>query len=440
MSRIITLCICILILMTSVAEASVRITEIAWMGTAESQFGEWFELYNDADEAINLSGWKLYEDAGAQLVFMLTKTITAKGYLLVERTTASSPDPVPGINDESGTFGGSGFSNSGEDLVLKDDKDSVVQSLSFASGWPSGDADTKQTMQWDGSKWLTGVATPKAPYATSGGDNPPLEIPKSESGTAWSAPKTEPRIVFSIPQTIYTTVSNEYSSKTYLDYGEAYNGVFLWNMGDGTTYKTTSPVPIKHTYKYPGKYTISFAYYRAPYDQKPYLTNSIEKVVTSPKIIFSVIKNKGFEFKNTDIVPSDISGWVIVLPDQKTAELPPLTIIGAGDTVIMPFSTFGLDSSYTKATIQTPEKVDIVADSDDIKDSDAKIISYNAPLINSNSFFDNSRASGVSLSDSSIDKNKQQKNYSKIIIFGVVLLVVILLFIVIEKFKVKEEE
>jgi hypothetical protein len=82
---------------TGVASASVRITEIAWMGTAESQFAEWFELFNDGSEDVNLTGWKLYEDAGEQLVFTLTKTIPSNGYLLVERTTASSPDPMLGM-------------------------------------------------------------------------------------------------------------------------------------------------------------------------------------------------------------------------------------------------------------------------------------------------------------------------------------------------------
>lgn len=312
MSRIITLCICILIITTSVAQASVRITEIAWMGTVESQFGEWFELYNDGDEAVNLAGWKLFEDAGAQLVFTLTKSIPSKGYLLVERSTASSPDPVPGIEDESGTFGGSGFSNSGEDLVLKDEKGTTVQTLSFASGWPAGDANTKQTMQWDGTKWVTAAATPKAMVQGGGtGDGSPVETSKSGGGTAWSAPKIEPRIVFSIPQTIYTTISAEYTAKAFLEYGEAYNGVFLWNMGDGTTYKTVSPSPVKHIYKYPGKYTISFAYYRAAYEQKPFLSSSIERNVISPKIVFSILKNKGFRFINSDNTPVDISAWII---------------------------------------------------------------------------------------------------------------------------------
>lgn len=437
MSRIITLCICILIITTEVAEADVRITEIAWMGTAESQFGEWFELYNDGNETVNLAGWKLYEDSGAQTIFTMTKSIPASGYLLVERTTTSSPDPVPGISDESGSFGGSGFSNSGENLVLKDNQGAAIQTLNFASGWPAGDADTKETMQWDNSKWVTAIATPKAPFSGGvGGGSPPV------GSVVSPVPKNESRIELSIPQTIYTTISSDYSAKTFLEYGEAYRGLFLWNMGDGTTYKSDRPESIKHIYKYPGRYTISFAYYITLYDKKPLLINSIGKTVISPKVIFSVVKGKGFQFINSDNVSVDISGWIIVLPDQKIVELPPLTIIGGGDTVIMPFSSFELDSSYLKATLQTPERT-VLASSEYLLPEGSIVepnYRFSAPLIKGASNFENAAASVLPPNEPIEKKDITKKNYTKIFIFGVVLLAVIVLFVLLEKLKGREEE
>ncbi len=440
--RIVTMCISILILTTGVAQANVRINEIAWMGTAESQFGEWFELYNDGSEEINLAGWKLYEGAGEQLVFTMTKSIPANGYLLVERTTASSTDPVPGINDESGTFGGSGFSNSGENLVLKDSQGLSIQTLNFSSGWPAGDSETKKTMQWDGSKWVTDVATPKAPTKTEGGggDIPPVET--SSSGSAYIAPKVEPRVQLFIPKTIYSTVSAEYISKTFSEDGEVWNGVFLWNMGDGTTYKTIHPETIKHTYKYPGKYTISFGYYRTMYDKLPTLSNSIEKEVLSPKIIFSVIPEKGFQFSNTDSVSIDISGWIIVL-DDKTVELPPLTIIGSKNTILMPFSSFGLSNSYTKASLETPERTKLsLEDKIESKEVMSVVNTRFAPLLPKQDIFESTPASagdvlGVATSESG---NVQEKNHLKVIIFGVVLVLVILMFVFVERARVRQEE
>jgi len=149
-----------------IAYADIRINEIAWMGTAASQYSEWIELYNSGADAVSLAGWKLYK-TGGELFFTLSKTIAAEGYLLVERTTASAPDAVPGINDESGTFNGGGLRNSGEDLSLKDKDGNIIENLPFASGWPAGDAKTKDTMQWDGSKWITAPGTPDTSNATA---------------------------------------------------------------------------------------------------------------------------------------------------------------------------------------------------------------------------------------------------------------------------------
>ncbi len=436
--RIVTVTIFVLIMTTTIASANVRITEIAWMGTAESQFGEWFELFNDSSDEVNLAGWKLYEDDGAQLVFTLTKSIPAGGYLLVERTTASSPDPVPGINDESGPFSGSGFSNAGEDLVLKDAQGSSIQTLSFLSGWPAGEAETKKTMQWDGTKWITGVATPKA--GATGGDEeeePPSETPNE--GVAYVAPKFEPKIELLIPKPIYATIAGEYDAKTFLDFGEVYNGVFLWNMGDGTIYKSNTPKVVKHSYKYPGTYTISFAYYRSVYDRKAVLSKSVERTVIDPKIIFNVVINEGFQFTNTDSVPIDLSGWVIVLPD-KVIDLPPFTIVGSKQTIIMPLSVFDLGSSdYTKATLETPERTKVVVE---IVKGEAVTAPASAPLTQRQRFFEDTTASAQSVFETSLPIEKveeTQKPNIKILIFAGVLVLVVGLFVVLERFKVKQE-
>ncbi|MBP6857860.1 MAG: lamin tail domain-containing protein [Candidatus Pacebacteria bacterium] len=441
MIRFATLFICTVLLITNYAFASVRITEIAWMGTAESQFGEWIELYNDSAENVSLSGWKLYEGGGDQLVFTLTKTISSEGYLLVERTTASSPDPVPGINDESGPFSGSGFANTGEYLVLKNSVGTIEQSLDFSSGWPAGDATTKQTMQWDGSKWITTNPTPKS-ATPKGAEDTPGDPPKNNTGVAWSAPKSEPHIEISIPKNVYIKVSAEYSAKTFLEFGQAYEGLFLWNMGDGTVYKSNKNEIINHTYNYPGLYTISFAYFRAPYEKKPFLYSSIEKTVINNQISFRVISEKGFEFTNSDVVPIDISGWFIELPDNKLIELPAFTIIASKKSVLMPFSSFGIsDNKYTNAVLQTSQRVDIVnsvvqeKNNTEVKSSSQVSAPKVLGIYNENTLEDQNV---LNIQDFKIEPEKNKNPQSKKLIFGGVLLVVIILFILMEK-KVEQE-
>ncbi len=440
MFRSIALTIAIVLLSTSVCYANVRITEIAWMGTVESQFGEWFELYNDSADSIDLAGWKLYEAGGETLVFTLTKTIPREGYLLVERTTASSPDPVPGITDESGTFGGSGFSNSGEHLVLKDGTGATIESLNFLSGWPAGEAETKKTMQWDGTKWVTDVATPKAKTVASGGGGGAPTL--GSSSTAWSAPKTDPYIELSTPKTIYAGVASEYASKTVLEYQDAYTGVFLWNMGDGTTYRSEKPTTIKHTYTYPGTYVVSFAYYKNFYDKKPFLSSSVEKTVTDPQIVFTVIPNRGFSFTNTDSVAVDISGWVIVT-GNTIIELPPLTSIAAKKTVLMPFGAFGI-SAVTSASLQTPERTSLGGSVEDTVVAKAstknslKIVPAEESVysVEPNTL----GASVIDVIQEPDSDTPASKNRFKTVIFIAVLVIVIGLFIALERLAVSRQE
>jgi hypothetical protein len=376
----------------------------------------------------------------------MTKSIPSKGYLLVERTTASSPDPVPGINDESGSFGGSGFANTGESLVLKDADDALIQSLDFSSGWPAGDSATKETMQWNGTTWVTATPTPKAPF--SGGSSDDDDVPPapvvSAGATAWSAPKSTPHIELVIPKTVYATVLSEYSATTVLEYDKAYNGVFLWNMGDGTTYKNTVPTTVSHRYQYPGTYTASFAYYRTLYDTKPVLFESVEIVAHTPTVSLTIVPGKGFQFTNTDSVRVDISGWVIALSD-RVISLPPFTIIPPKKTVLMPFSAFGISGTYTTATLETPERIVVGVDKGEVVSQKTPLVSYSsssAPRISvydtaSNSLAIASAADAFSTEEaSSTTKNPRSRMW----IFGAVLVVVIGLFIFLEKIIASQRE
>ncbi|MEK7228341.1 MAG: lamin tail domain-containing protein [Patescibacteria group bacterium] len=435
MNRFVALSIAIVLLSTSIVHANIRMTEIAWMGTSESSFCEWFELYNDGTDSVNLSGWKLYEDGGSQVVFTMTTPITSQGYLLIERTTPSCPDPVPSVSDEAGSFSGSGLSNTGENLVLKDEEGATIQTLDYSSGWPAGDATTKETMQWDGSGWVTAVATPKAStQGGGGGGSSPSEL---QSGTAWVTPKQKPHIELSVPRTIYATVASEYSQKVFLEYGEAYNGVFLWNMGDGTVYRNNTPKEVIHTYKYPAVYTITFAYYQTPYDNKPLLFESQEHTVILPTVSLRTISGKGFEFTNSGSVPIDISKWMIILSDT-TVQLPPFTIIAPKKTVIMPFSVFSIGEWYTKGTLQTPQWVTVgnnaVVENRIVASSPnniSPIIPQPTSLVSSEGSIATANAIGA-ISESK--ENKPTKSQTKSIVFALVLFVVIGLFVALERF------
>jgi hypothetical protein len=441
MIRNLAIFIVIVLVKTSTCYADVLVTEINWMGSSDSQFAEWIEFYNTGDEDINMSGWKLYEAGGGTLVFTFTKIIPKKGYLLLERTTSSSPDPVPGINDEAGSFGGSGLSNSGEYLVLKDSGNSVVQGLNFSGGWPAGESDTKKTMQWDGTKWVTATATPKADLNPTTTGEEPIAPP---SGTSWVPEKFEPKIILTVPKTIYADVLYEYEAKTYLEYGLAYNGVFVWNMGDGTIYKSSTPQIVSHSYKYPGTYIVSFGYYGNPYEKKPILFAKEKRSVEASSVSLKVIPEKGFEFNNNTDEDFDLSNWLIKLSDDSTLSIPNLSLVAAKSSVIIPFYSLGMSSYSGQARLMTPQWVEVASSEKEKNISnnqsvrspylDNKSTVLGANAVSSQEFFN---FESKKLED---DKANSNKNYTKIIFFSVALFIVIILFIVLEREVALEKE
>lgn len=430
-----------------ITHAQVRITEIAWMGTSESQFGEWIEFYNEGEAEVNLSGWKIYEAGGETLIYTFTKPIVGKGYLVLERTTASSPDPLPSINDEAGTFGGSGLSNSGESLVLKNTEGETIQTLAFSGGWPAGDSESKQTMQWDGSSWKTAVPTPKAGLSGSTEEPPKEPVVSSSGGGSFVPKKVEPKIVLSVPKLITTKVAFEYSAETYLDYGQAYSGGFVWNMGDGAVYKSNMPTLVTHTYKYPGTYVISFGFYKNSYDAKPYLFESVTRTVSDPSLTARVITNQGIELKNTSAELVDISGWILEYPDKSQTRLPLLSFLAPKTTTLIPFSILGVTTIPTSVSLMSPqyesigtnESTSSVRPKQTVSRQSSQREIQQTEFSEPRSVSPNTLTASVFNSMTDGEKNGAQKNHTKPILFGVALLIVIGLFILLERAMAKGE-
>ncbi len=363
--------------------ADIKINEVAWMGTAKSQYSEWLELYNDGQNAVSLAGWKLYK-AGSELVFTLTKTIAPKGYLLIERTTASAPDAVSGIHDEAGAFGASGLRNTGEDLVLKDKDGAVKDMLSFASGWPAGDVDTNKSMQWSGDKWITATPTPDAINATV--TDIPASVPSTSSTS--TTPKTntsssnpanstgttkdtnntksksitvKSKITITPPKNIFQGVRNEYDATFDIDATlKTPQGYFYWNMGDGTTYIQSALVPIAYTYHYPGTYTISLSYYSSATASKPFLQTTTAIVVTAPLATVEAINNgAALQITNNTTKAMDIGHWPITM-SEGIRSMSELTVIAAKAHIIVSAQILGVPAIHNP-TLSTPDGTKVIA-------------------------------------------------------------------------------
>lgn len=140
------------------------INEVAWMGTDVSSANEWIELKNISSSEIDISGWHLLDkDAQIDVTFGAKDTrgvvrakIPVGGFYLLERTDDSS---VPGVSADFVYSGG--LSDSDEGVRLFDGNcrfiDEAATNLTGTKSWPSGNKETKATMERDsaGFGWHT---------------------------------------------------------------------------------------------------------------------------------------------------------------------------------------------------------------------------------------------------------------------------------------------
>lgn len=93
--------------------------------------GEWIELYNRSDGYVNISGWGIRNQAGST-VTCGTYLVPAGGYVLLGSSgnTARNGGYTPDI-----VYTGFRIASSGS-LSLVDPYGTVVESLSYDTGWP----------------------------------------------------------------------------------------------------------------------------------------------------------------------------------------------------------------------------------------------------------------------------------------------------------------
>jgi len=116
----------------------VVINEIAWAGTDDSTSDEWIELYNSTNQAIDLTGWYIEDDAGASTYLIAGGEIPAYGYFLIEDAEEAVNVPADAVIPLS-------LANAGDSLVLKDSANLVID-----------------TVNGSGGAWYAGTSTPKA--------------------------------------------------------------------------------------------------------------------------------------------------------------------------------------------------------------------------------------------------------------------------------------
>jgi hypothetical protein len=344
--------------------ANVRINEVAWMGDLVSSDHEWVELYNDADMAQNLSGWKLIgtdtvDDAKEKFSISLSGTISPKGFFLVERKR-SSIDTAPYLSSDFTTVTFS-LLNTGETLWLKNTEEGKIDEVrSFATKWPAGNNTTKETMQKNGAEWITAPATPRKineTVDTTASDTTATDTTTDTSDTATShssALDTSSHVSplplsdFSQKQELYISagrnrimaVGGLVSFEVFAvdSKGTKPQGIAsVWSFGDGSQ---TNGTKVTHTYKHPGDYVVVL---NANAGGNEAVSRAEVKVFV-PKIILALESDGAISLQNDSSYEINIGGWKIAGVGGNFVASSD-TIIKAGKKLIFSKAITGIDFS-----------------------------------------------------------------------------------------------
>lgn len=124
------------------APGAVVINEVGWAGSADSSTDEWIELYNNSAQAVDLAGWHVVDDHGASDYKILSGTIAANGYFLIEdHEAAVSNVTSDAVIDLS-------LANTGDSLELFDSTEQMIDTVNGSGGmWYAGGATTHASME-----------------------------------------------------------------------------------------------------------------------------------------------------------------------------------------------------------------------------------------------------------------------------------------------------
>lgn len=336
----------------TVAEASVRINEVAWMGTTVSGTNEWIELYNANDTAVDLLGWSIVALDGSPSI-ALSGSVAPRGYFLIERTDDTTVPDI--LADQVAPFG-SGLANSGETLYLKDGSGATVDTIIGGNNWENigGDNSTKETAQYTMLGWVTGAPTPRTanvshgvvlsastttPSSSSAASSVSLAtLDPSPSGVVNTPPTpTYPRKGISVfagdDKNVLTYTPVIFSGIAYGLYDEPLSSAtYRWNFGDGAR---DDGREVSHAYQFPGEYAVVLEVFWG----KEHRTDSLIVSVAAPGIVLGAVVSgtEGFiELSNHSERDIELSLWQLHIPSGMMFTIPRNTFIAEGRSIRFP--------------------------------------------------------------------------------------------------------
>jgi Lamin Tail Domain/PKD domain len=351
-----------ILIIPSVVNAAVIISEVAWMGSSASANHEWIELHNTGG-SVDVSGWTLTD--GMNLSIPLTGTISAGDFAVLERSSDASAPGTAFL-----TYTGA-LVNTGATLKLTRSDGGIEDQVAGGTDWKSigGDNVTKETAQYTTAGWVTGVGTPgksnsgtavvveeeeeeeeieeeveeeeteeetEAPITTtrssSAGETVRLLIKDSTLAVAVDAQR-----VGYVNQTIMFEAKPDKIARSL----EA-SLVYHWNFGDGSIGYGKE---IAHEYAYPGTYVVTL--HSSFKNQKQLSRHEI----TILPVAMTLTKSQfgDIQINNDSPYEIDISGYAV--EGSKSFVFPQYSVLLPNQTITVPTHKVGGAHAWIKDTL-----------------------------------------------------------------------------------------
>jgi hypothetical protein len=140
-SFLLLLCMPLCILLLDIVFAGIQLNEIMANPSCSESYCEYIELFNNGTSSVNMTGWEMSDSAdedGLESYDGEDIIIPGESFALIVDTDTRvysnfEVGNVTWIYVEDSALGGSGLSNSGENVSLKDSGGDVIDSFSFSS-------------------------------------------------------------------------------------------------------------------------------------------------------------------------------------------------------------------------------------------------------------------------------------------------------------------
>lgn len=347
----------LLIFTPVIIEASVQISEVAWMGTAVSANDEWIELYNNGS-AVSLDGWELSD--GVNLSIDLSGTVGSGQYAVLERT---DDDSAPGT---AFLIYVGALTNTGSTLTLRDSTGTIINSVAGGENWENigGNNDNKDTPQLRSSGWVTAVATPGSGIQTT---TTPV-VSESTSSSGGSSSGIQAKAVPSVAQTLHSsprlpvldiTSANEGFVHQPISFVVQTTGVsdtiassmqYVWSFGD---LHAGNAEEVSHSYVYPGQYMVTVQGKYKDYEAE------VSKIITIKAVPVSLrILNDTLLIINEAPYNISLTGYTLV--GEHRLAMPLGMQVLAKETVTVPLVKLGVTAS-TMITLYDASKTAVAS-------------------------------------------------------------------------------